>query len=576
MITTPDRKFPFTGNGATTSFPFTGKIFNVNEIQVYLAGVLQVVGFTVTINLPLGTGGNVVFTVAPANGVAVLIVRVTPKTQTQDWLENDADPAVAKEDGFDRAMNIDIELAEDNSRAPHYPITTTLAPTIAVPTAPDVGKFVQLFDINGNFVFATPANVGSLSIPVSLAQGGTGSNFASVDALAAGLNLARAKAGANIVAASTITLPNPLDGNLITITGSTTITAISTGGVSDGMVLYLRFANTPQLTHSSGLQLYGAVNAQMGGGETLVFQLAGGQWRELLRTIPATAANQGRFWRGDGTWQDLPRPEAGRLQVVSGTSLAFLPYKGMLLPVKPTGGEWKLRSIGSAGVVSGNPTTGSNFVNGVASQTLAANTVYLVCVFDNAGALALDFRTTLTHLQDTNTGVEIRTGDDTRTVVGLIRTNATPNFVDSATQRFCISWFNRRTIQLLNGYSADRSTASTTYVELNTEIRIEFLTWSDEAVFVGINGSCTNSSVPNNVDTGLAFDGTTVEAGFESNVIASSGGSGENLHVSGYKLASEGYHFVTVLGYTLAGTATWHSASGSGKAGIRLHGMVRG
>lgn len=263
----------------------------------------------------------------------------------------------------------------------------------------------------------------------------------------------------------------------------------------------------------------------------------------------------------------------GRLTRVSGTSLKFGQFNGTRIPVK-TSGAWALRDITSAGVLSGNPTTASNFVDGASSQTLAANTVYLVTVFDNSGTLTLDFRTTLTHVPDTTTGVEIASGVDTRTVVGLIRTNATPNFVDSATQRFTRSWFNPVNAPLLNTFSADRTANTGTYAEMNTEIRIEFVIFSGETATISVNGSVSNSNAGYS-QTGVGFDGTSVEAGFEANtdhdVAAARNIGGLAGHKSGL---SEGYHYATLLGRISAGTGTWVSSSSTSQSKVYLHGRV--
>lgn len=261
-----------------------------------------------------------------------------------------------------------------------------------------------------------------------------------------------------------------------------------------------------------------------------------------------------------------PAPLAGQLQYVSGTSIKFVPYNGARIRIAGTDYD-----IPSGGVASGNPTTTSNYVNGTASQTLSASTVYLVTVFNNGGTLTLDFLTTLTHAQDTtagNVGVEIKSGDNTRTVVGMIRTNATPNFVDSDAQRFTISWFNRRPRALLNAFAADRSTTSATYAEISSSERIEFLLWSGEHVVLYVSGSGENSVSGSSNKTSIGLDGTTASDGFVVSRGFGAGAGNEtqtnvSLALSGL---AEGYHYATILGKTTGTTMIWY---GSGTAGLR-------
>lgn len=70
-----------TGDGSTTAFPFTFAAQKTTDIQVYVGGVLQSSGYTVTINSN-GVGGTVNFSVAPASSVALVFDRIVPLTQT--------------------------------------------------------------------------------------------------------------------------------------------------------------------------------------------------------------------------------------------------------------------------------------------------------------------------------------------------------------------------------------------------------------------------------------------------------------------------------------------------------------
>ncbi len=94
----------FTGNGTTTDFTYTFRVFESTDMAVYLDNVLQVSGYTVG-----GVGsdsGTVAFAVAPANGVIVLLKRDVPYNRLVDYqtggdllantLDSDIDRVVAQ------------------------------------------------------------------------------------------------------------------------------------------------------------------------------------------------------------------------------------------------------------------------------------------------------------------------------------------------------------------------------------------------------------------------------------------------------------------------------------------------
>jgi hypothetical protein len=71
-------------------------------------------------------------------------------------------------------------------------------------------------------------------------------------------------------------------------------------------------------------------------------------------------------------------------------------------------------------------------------------------------------------------GSEEDTGVRNRSIVGLART-VSGAFADTTTNRYVASWFNPMEKKAQCVYTADRTTASATYVEPNTEIRCNFV-----------------------------------------------------------------------------------------------------
>src|SRR5688572_22392808 len=120
-----------------------------------------------------------------------------------------------------------------------------------------------------------------------------------------------------------------------------------------------------------------------------------------------------------------------RLQVDSTSQISLQRFQGGWLPTK-AGGLWQATPIPSSG-----PT--------VDNTGLSAATLYYVYAFDSSGVLALDAPSTTAPATDADTGIRIKTGDATRTLVGMIFTDAgTPGtFANSETKRWCLNWFNR-------------------------------------------------------------------------------------------------------------------------------------
>lgn len=167
-------------------------------------------------------------------------------------------------------------------------------------------------------------------------------------------------------------------------------------------------------------------------------------------------------WQWDGVkWMPAPQaapivaaPECCKLTVYGtspGLMIQLLPYNGNLIKINGV-----LYQIPAAGIQSG---TGLNqWLNGAAG-TLAFNTLYYVYLWRSpSGQLVLDFSTTGFVMSTTpgNVGVAIKSGDDTRSLVGMAYPGGTsPNvFYDQANNRLVRSWFNRGAASLYGTGSA--------------------------------------------------------------------------------------------------------------------------
>lgn len=254
---------------------------------------------------------------------------------------------------------------------------------------------------------------------------------------------------------------------------------------------------------------------------------------------------------------------------VSSASAALVPQGGSYITI--AGVDYAIPAAG----VSANPA--SCFINGVSGQSLTANTLYYVYAFNNGGMLALDFSTT-GHSTDTtagNVGVEIKTGDNSRSLVGMVYPQAGPTFADSGANRLVLSWFNRMGKSAIANFTAGRSTTSATYVELNTEIRCQVITWANEGVILSTGGYVSGTGSNTALYTSIGVDGTTPQdAMTQANSAVSSvgGGAACSLETS---LLAEGFHYATMLGLVSGGTGTWAGGASTGNR-CTMNAQVRG
>lgn len=197
-----------------------------------------------------------------------------------------------------------------------------------------------------------------------------------------------------------------------------------------------------------------------------------------------------------------PSINCGRLRFINATTLSFTPFNGGHIKVNGV-----LVPIPTSGIVG--LTNTNAYVNGVAGQSLAAGQVYYVYAFVNSGVLTADFSATghATSVALTNEGTEIKSGDNTRTLIGMIRTaNGATTFIDNAQNRYVLSWFNRRARNLRSA-TQTANYVGPSWSGVNGAAFVYFLVWGDEACSFGVYGqSYVNDTGAASVYTGYALD----------------------------------------------------------------------
>lgn len=241
----------------------------------------------------------------------------------------------------------------------------------------------------------------------------------------------------------------------------------------------------------------------------------------------------------------LQNPATG-VKTNFGHGQCYLALSGGNLVLSPRNGN----KLMIAGVSQSVPSGGVS----LAATGLTPGTTYFIYAYMNGATMTLEASTT-GHSTDATTGVEIKTGDATRTLVGQAYCTTGPAWVDSGTLIGVLSYFNRAMKVAANYFTANRATSSLNVgVEINSEIRVSFLNWADTKFQAALNGTTFNS--------GAAYGATYI--GIDGTSTGDTGGMTYNTDPSmvaaNYTaVVSEGaLHYSTLCGFVLqASTQTW-------------------
>jgi hypothetical protein len=573
----------YTADGVLTTFAYPFKLFASADVLVYDASVLKTLNtdYTVT-GVGADGGGNIVFTYTPVNGHRVTFLRSQPYTQDMDLVQNDPFPAATVEAAHDKAVILTQQLKEKLGRALALADSSTI--TGVVLPEPGAG-LVFRWNAAGTAVELVATSIlggavnpiiaqgdlirgGATAIPERIALGSNGQVLAVlpasakpgyVDGLPAALTN---KTGGtlsvgDVVAVSTandkaaklddavaslsnfvVALETPVAdvvGNFLVVGLAPVVKA--QGAIARGQ--YVRKSATSKAVEDAGVAYSSSATAPAGALGVALTAAAGGfvsaLWYEVPSPGPVTV-NQCRVTK-------------------SGANLTIGPFMGNRLTF-PGGVQAVVPAVGTVTLGTGG---------------LGASTTYNIYAVQTAGVVTSLEASATAHATDAGSGIEIKSGDTTRVLVGQARTTAGTAWADSDAQRFVISYFNRRGVTSANNFTANRSTASTTFTEINTEIRIECLTWPDEDVAYSFGGFIQSSASAVPVYAAVAIDSTTV---------ADDGGSvnSESAVAVNYRSGafagsknglSEGYHFFTIVGRGTSGTTVTFYGSGSPGDGTR-------
>lgn len=220
-------------------------------------------------------------------------------------------------------------------------------------------------------------------------------------------------------------------------------------------------------------------------------------------------------------------PGQCRLEYDSATALKLVRKDGAYLPLKISG-TWQAKLIPST------PPT-------LSTAGVANSTRYYIYAFDNAGTLTLE-RDTTGYVSDTDVGVMVKSGDPTRTLVGLALTNASGQWQVQGLGT--LSWFNRRRQRVENKSTGYGSVAGSfpAGAEVNSAFRQHYVAWADCRALAYINGSMGPLDASSNV-VALARDTTVLEQQYHGTGGANFSPCGLVSSIAG----DEQDHYITVF-----------------------------
>lgn len=230
-----------------------------------------------------------------------------------------------------------------------------------------------------------------------------------------------------------------------------------------------------------------------------------------------------------------------RLNYVSTTSIRLDRLGGSYLFINGTN-----ESIQSAGVT-------------VSNSGVSAGTLYYAYAYMNSGTMTLELSTT-THVTDSTYGHQVKSGDATRTLVGMCYGDTGGVFADTAAKRYVLSYYNRKALSVTVSPSGNQDITSAPWVEINSDSRTQFLSWGETVTISTVILASNTAGVAIYGSVGLGTTVGTYSGGYIG-IYGVSGVTGyvANLSASGPAAVGAGFNCATLMGGRDSGTATYGS-----------------
>lgn len=159
-VSSSTSKVQYNGNGSTTVFAYSFKVFDQDDLTVIVrsANGTETVKTITTHYTVSGVGstggGNVTMLTAPASGETLTILREQDLVQELDLVENDPFPAQSLEDALDKLTYMVQQHSEEIDRSIKASRTNAIGSTEFTVSATDRANKIFAFDSSGNLSIA--------------------------------------------------------------------------------------------------------------------------------------------------------------------------------------------------------------------------------------------------------------------------------------------------------------------------------------------------------------------------------------------------------------------------------------
>lgn len=178
-ISTTQNQVTFVGDGVSTQFAYGFPFITTSDLKVYVAGVQQIAGFTVSgISSSGGSGtfssGMVSFSVAPSALAPILIYCDPDQLQSTSLPPNDPFPSKTVEKMVDKVTLLIQRLYTKFGNAITFPPGDTASGVL--PSAADRASKTITFDASGNLQVVAPGAGTATALAIQLADTSSASN----------------------------------------------------------------------------------------------------------------------------------------------------------------------------------------------------------------------------------------------------------------------------------------------------------------------------------------------------------------------------------------------------------------
>lgn len=271
--------------------------------------------------------------------------------------------------------------------------------------------------------------------------------------------------------------------------------------------------------------------------------------------VPVPPNDATKFLNGQGAFTTPTATVAGLIQTGgrlswNGTAFQYCPFNGNQITI--SGSQYTIPSACVSLTPSG----------------LTAGTLYYLYLYNNAGTLTIELpNPAVSHVTDTASGMEVKSGDATRVLIGMSRATGAASTVYAAAgagpaaQHFVRSYYNRVKPALYNKLAARSSITATSWTEIDSTKRVEFLVWGDETVVLDTAGLSIAGA------SSVAYAGIMIDGTVDLNSSSRNDNPTATPITTPYRSTlSEGYHYASQAAASSTTTAATYGPSAESAA----------